>query len=118
AKNGQIKKGHWDYNDRNFNAIAGFLTYMPWDSRRYQVEEDVVRNDNRIMAYKTPAGKLVVVVTNRSGKPFQFNLETGSKRAFAGHRYTPSARDVSLGQQRGALRPLVPDLAVEFWVEQ
>ncbi len=119
TKNSQIKKGHWDYNDRNFNAIAGFLKYMPWNSRRYHVDEDVVRKDNRIMAFKTPDGKQVIVLTNRSGKPFQFNLETGSKKPFAGYRYTPSARNIALGRQRGAtLSPQVPHLAIEFWVEE
>jgi O-glycosyl hydrolase len=119
AKNSQIKKGHWDYNNQNFNAIAGFLTYMPWNSRRYHVEEDVVRKDNRIMAFKTPEGRQVIVLTNRSGKPFQFHLETDSKKSFAGYRYTPSARNIALGKQRGAsLSPQVPNLAIEFWVEE
>lgn len=119
TKMGQIKKGHWAYNDHNFNAIAGFLKYMPWNSRRYQVDEDVVRKDNRIMAFKTPKGKQVIVLTNRSGKPFQFNLQTDSKRSFAGYRYTPSARNISLRKQRGTgLSPQVPNLAIEFWVEQ
>ncbi|OGS36584.1 MAG: hypothetical protein A2293_00860 [Elusimicrobia bacterium RIFOXYB2_FULL_49_7] len=42
-----IPKGHWDYNPQNFNAIAGFLKYMPWNSVRYEVSEDTVRGDNR-----------------------------------------------------------------------
>ncbi len=114
-----IQKGHWDYVPRNFNAIAGFLKHMPWNSRRYHVKEDVVRKDNRIMAFKTPQGKQVIVLTNRSGKPFQFNLETDSKKSFAGYRYTSSARNVGLGKLRGAsLNPQVPHLAIEFWVEE
>ena len=119
ARSATIQKGHWGYNPQNFNAIAGFLTYMPWDSRRFTVEEEAIRNDNRIMAFKTPKGKLVLVLTNRSGRPFSFAIETGSKRPFKGYRYTPSARNVAVGQQIGnPLKPTLPDLSVEFWVEQ
>ena len=34
-----IEKGHWVYNDKNYNAIAGFLHHMPWDSVRLAVDE-------------------------------------------------------------------------------
>jgi len=119
AKFSSLKKGHWQYNDQNFNALAGFLKYMPWDSRRYHVEEDVIRPDNRIMAFKTPKGKLVLVMTNRSGKPFTFQVDTGSQKAFAGYRYTPSQRNVGLKKQSGkSLHATLPDLSLEFWVEQ
>ncbi len=119
TKFGQIKKGHWDYTNMNFNAIAGFLKYMPWDSQRYHVEEDEIRKDNRIMAFKTPNGKLVVVLTNRSGQPFQFDIDTGSKAKFAGYRYTLQGRDIKIGQAKGTfIKPVVPNWAVEFWVEQ
>ena len=116
---GHINKGAWDYNDYNYNALAGFLKYMPWDSRRYEVQEDEIRNDNRILAFKTPDGKLVIVVTNRSGHPFSFKIETGSKNMFKGFRYTPGERNVPLGVSNGqSLAPILPDLSIEFWIEQ
>lgn len=114
-----IQKGHWDYNQKNFNAIAGFLRYMPWDSRRYHVSEDKVLKDSRIMAYKTPKGKMVIVLTNRSGQPFQFAIDAGLKKKLKGFRYTPYQRDVAIGDKDGnKFNALVPNHAVEFWVEQ
>jgi O-glycosyl hydrolase len=114
-----IKKGHWDYNPLNFNAIAGFLKYMPWNSRRYAVEEDTIRRDNRILAFKTPSGRLVIVLTNRSGRSFTFHVNTPGKMRFRGYRYTASSRDFRLGSLSGPeISPTLPDLSVEFWVEQ
>lgn len=114
-----IQKGHWDYVPRNFNAIAGFLKYMPWDSKRYHIDEGTVLKDNRIMAYKTPKGKLVIVLTNRSGKPFQFDVVPNTKGNFKGYRYTPYQKDVLIGKQSGEkFNAIVPNHAVEFWVEQ
>ncbi|TCN59525.1 hypothetical protein D0809_06370 [Flavobacterium circumlabens] len=114
-----VQKGHWDYFQKNFNAIAGFLKYMPWDSKRFAVDESTILKDNRIMAYKTPKGKQVIVLTNRSGKPFQFNIETKSNKKFKGFRYTPYQRDLAVGTlSTKTFNPVVPDLSVEFWVEQ
>ena len=115
----QIQKGHWDYNQNNFNALAGFLTYMPWNSRRYTVDEDETRGDNRIMAYKTPKGKLALVLTNRQSVPFTFLVNTGTRGSFNGHRYTPAARDIAAGTQKGGnISAVLPPLSIEFWVEQ
>jgi O-glycosyl hydrolase len=114
-----IKPGHWDYNRQNWNSLAGFLKYLPWDSVRLQVDEDQVRLDNRILAWKTPSGKLGVAVTNRSGQPFRFRIETGRASTFAGYRSTPREANVALGRSKGPeLNPEVPDLAIEFWVER
>jgi O-glycosyl hydrolase len=115
----QIKKGHWDYNAQNFNAIAGFLKYMPWNSQRYTVMEDVVRKDNRIMAYKTPAGKLVIVLTNRSASPFTFQVSTGSDRHFNGYRFTGAKRNVKMKRKHGeTISATLAPLSIEFWVEK
>ena len=46
-----LAPGTWDYAPLNFNAIAGFLQYMPWDSVRVDVAEDVVRDEQRVLAY-------------------------------------------------------------------
>jgi hypothetical protein len=119
SKNTGIKKGYWAYNQPNFNALAGFLKYMPWNSQRFHVEEKELLKDNRILAFKTPAGKLVLVVTNRSGKPFTFEINTGSKNKFTGYRYTPAVRNSKVGVLKGhIIKPTLPNLSIEFWVEQ
>lgn len=115
----ELKAGHWVYNPQNFNALAGFLKHMPWDSRRLEVEEDTVRMNNRIMAYRTPAGKLAVAMTNRNAAPFTFQVETGAAGKFRGERYTPRECGVAAGEQAGpALKVTLPARSVEFWVEE
>lgn len=66
SKYPDVEKGHWIYNKQNWHSLAGFLKYLPWDSVRYHVQEDTVRGDNRIMAWKSPEGKEAFVITNRS----------------------------------------------------
>lgn len=114
-----IKKGHWDYNQQNFNALAGFLKYMPWNSRRIHVEEDVIRNDNRIMAYRTSGNKLVFVLTNRSGNPFTFNVGGVSGRQFRGYRYTTTERNLPVGKIKSgqSINITLPHNVIEFWLE-
>lgn len=113
-----VQKGHWDYNQQNFNGIAWFLKYMPWDSQRIEVDEGTVRKDNRILAFLTPRGKLVLVLTNRLASPFQFNISTGRDALYEGHRYTVSARDMPIGKLRGsAISPVLPPKTIEFWSE-
>ena len=115
----ELKAGHWEYNPSNWNSIAGFLRYLPWDSIRLTVDEDTVRKDDRIMAWKTPQGKLGLVITNRSGAPFQFDIALTKKRQMSGSRYTVSNLDKALPKQSGRnLHLTVPDQAIEFWVEQ
>ncbi|MFD2162222.1 glycoside hydrolase family 30 protein [Paradesertivirga mongoliensis] len=114
-----IKKRHWDYNPDNFNAIAGFLKYMPWNSQRYEVDEPVIRNDNRIMAFKTPKGKLAFVLTNRSQTPFSFDVSTGLNKKFKGVRYSPAVRNEPIGMKKGKdITTTLQPLSIEFWVEQ
>ena len=48
---GALPPGHWEYNPDNFNAVAGFARYLPWDSVRVEVAEDEVRGDQRVLAY-------------------------------------------------------------------
>jgi len=97
---------------------------MPWDSRRYEVKEDKNRFHNRIMAYKTPGDKLVLIVTNRSGKDFIFTIDTGIKSKFKGYRYTPEQAGknfmgIEVGTRKGPVVDVkVPDMTWEFWIEQ
>ena len=115
----QLKPGHWEYNPQNWNAIAGFLRYLPWDSVRLTVDEDTVRDDDRIMAWKTPDGKLGLVITNRSGAPFRFDIALGKKLSMHGARYTEGALNKRLSSQSSDhLHAIVPNQAIEFWLER
>ena len=120
-KYNHIEEGEWDYNYQNWNAIRGFLKYMPWDSVRYTVDEDEVRYDQRIMSWKTPEGKLVIALTNRSSDDyFQFHLDTGLDATFHGYRYTPQGEEeIELGTMQGSeISPMLPPLSIEFWVQE
>ena len=119
-----IKKGHWKYNPNNFNALAGFLNYMPWNSRRYAVTEDSMRIHNRIMAFKTPQNKTVIVITNASGGEFVFNIDLKKDAHYNRFRYQPNdAGYHHLGELMesfsGSTTSItLPHLTWEFIVEQ
>jgi hypothetical protein len=49
--NFSIPPGTWEYNYPNFNAVAGFTKYLPWNSIRINVSEDMIRPDFRVLAY-------------------------------------------------------------------
>lgn len=119
-----LQPGHWVYNNYNWFALAGFLKHMPWNSRRFAVAEDVVRKDQRILAFKTPEGKMVVVMTNRSNAPFTFNITNVSKASFKGFRYTPEEagpnfEGTPVGNRSGNQFTVdLPSMCWDFWVEQ
>ena len=116
----ELAHGHWEFNWQNYNAIAGFLKYMPWDSRRYNVEEDEERHDNRIMAWKTPEGKLVMAMTNRSDDWFEFDVTLDGAKSMKGFRFDKNGRDVEIGSNSGAstVTAKLKPWSIEFWVEQ
>ena len=93
---------------------------MPWDSRRYNVQEDVELHDNRIMAWKTPEGKFVVALTNRSDKWFEFDVNLDKARTMKGYRFSRSGRDVEVGSNAGSssFSAKLKPWSIEFWVEQ
>ncbi|WP_435281724.1 hypothetical protein [Streptomyces koelreuteriae] len=113
-----LKPGHWTWNPQNWNAVAGFVKYMPWDSVRYMVDESKRLSDQRIMAWKTPSGKEVFAVTNRSKtESFTYTVDTQTSAPFEGHRYGPKTNDQRIGSKKGPKLTLtVPPLSIEFWV--
>lgn len=115
----QIAKGHFDYIKTNWHALAGFLKYMPWNSVRQHVDEGVLSSNHRIMAWKTPAGKLVVAVTNKTTSAYTFDIGLlGGSRTFTGHRYTATAADQPIGTLEGtAVGVTVPAYSIEFWIQ-
>lgn len=120
-----LKPGHWTWNKYNWHSVVGFLKHMPWDSTVVEVEEEELDHDMRILSFKRPDGKLVIVLSNRCFKDYTFKLDTGlAGAAFKGYRYTPdNAGEGFMGVPVGTLKgrhiaPTVPDLAWEFWVQQ
>ncbi|QKW05826.1 hypothetical protein HUT18_04940 [Streptomyces sp. NA04227] len=112
-----VPVGHWKFNPMNWNAVAGFVKYMPWDSVRYMVDESTRLKDQRIMAWKTPAGKPVFALTNRSStEPFTYTIDTQTSQAFNGRRYGLSTNDKALPPITGPeLSVTVPPMSIEFW---
>lgn len=118
-----IKKGYWKYNEFNWISLAGFVKHMPWDSRRYTVDEDNVRYNQRILAVKTPKNKLIIFIGNRGEDPFTFAINTGmDNEKFLGYRYTPFAAGtnytgVPMGVYAGkTISPTLPSMAYEVWI--
>ncbi|WP_328465602.1 hypothetical protein [Streptomyces sp. NBC_00448] len=113
-----IPVGHWDFNPQNWNAVAGFVRYLPWDSVRYGVDESAVLQAQRIMAWRTAQGKEVFAVTNRSTTDsFTYTVDTQTASTFQGHRFGPATHDRTLATLGGPTLALtVPPLSVEFWV--
>ena len=119
TKNSTIDKGHFDYVKTNWHAVAGFLKYMPWNSVRYQVDEGVMRANQRIMAWRSPAGKLTFALTNRSTAAYTFKIALiGLPRQLTGHRYDATRANVTLETvSANVLQMTVPAYSIEFWVE-
>ncbi|GAB3536457.1 hypothetical protein GCM10027403_17250 [Arthrobacter tecti] len=113
-----IKKGHWAWNDMNWNGLSGFLRNMPWDSVRVEVDEPEINGEHRIMAWLAPNGKRTFVVTNRSDQPYTFQVDVGERAMFKGSRYAHDLNAVRVGEQQGpALSLDVPAYSIEFWTE-
>ena len=117
-----VEEKTWAYNYPNYNALRGFLEFMPWDSVRYSVEEDEVRKDQRIMAWKTPEGRLAFALTNRdSNNPFTFSVDTGLENtSFKGYALTAySEKMIELGTKSGStIETALDAYSVQFWVAE
>lgn len=113
-----LKEGHFQYQWSNWYAMAGFLKYLPWNSVRQIVKEDKLRYDHRILAWKTPDGRLAFVVTNRSTEEFTFHIDMDSSHVFSGHLYRKGTEDGRLSKQRGkrlTIRTL--PMSIAFYVQ-
>ena len=112
-----VAKGTFELS-QHYNGLAGFLEYMPWDSQRYEVEEDEVLYNQRIMAWKRPDGKFVFALTNRSDRPFEFNIAMDQVRSFTGHRYDKDTLNQTLPSQSASEHTMTLEpWSIEFWVE-
>jgi len=120
-----LEPGHWTWNKYNWNALAGFLRHMPWDSQALDVTEQKKDNDARIFVFRRPDKKMVIVLSNRTGADYKFNIGTGLQSAtFQGWRYTPEEagpgfNGVKLDTLTGpSIAPNLPDRTWEFWIQQ
>ena len=118
-----LQPGHWTWNKYNWNSVAGFLRRMPWDSKAVTVDDEARSEDLRILSFLRPDGKLVVVLSNRSGAPHTFHVNTGINSAsFQGWRYTPEddqpdglGKKIDAAQQGPTISPQLDDRTWEFW---
>jgi hypothetical protein len=112
-----LQAGHWEFNPQNWNALAGFLKYMPWDSTRLAVEEGSIEHDQRILVWRSQKGNLGIALSNRGTQPYVFHLSGVEAKSLVGHRYTISARDMPLRQKNGnEIAITVPPQSFEFWM--
>ncbi|MEO6924261.1 MAG: hypothetical protein ABI142_10580, partial [Bryocella sp.] len=114
-----LKAGHWEFNPQNWNALAGFLKYLAWDSTRLTVDEGIVQHDQRILVWKSPQGRLGIALSNRGKEPYTFRIHAPGRVSVQGHRYTIASLDVALGSKKGEeLVVVVPPQSFEFWMER
>ncbi|MDR3799912.1 MAG: hypothetical protein P4K93_17315 [Terracidiphilus sp.] len=113
-----LEAGHWEFNPQNWNAIAGFVKYLPWDSTRLLVEEDTVRHDQRILVWRAKDGRVGIALSNRGTAAFTFHLHGLPHGTLHGHGYTVAAVNLPLGQKQcgGDVAITVQPQSFEFWV--
>jgi O-glycosyl hydrolase len=113
-----LEAGHWDFNSQNWNALAGFLKYLPWNSTRLQVDEDTVRYDQRILVWRSKEGELGIALSNRGAVPFTFHLRGVGNSTLVGRRYTVKVLDQPVGKKWGgeAVAITVQPQSFEFWI--
>ncbi|WP_372947275.1 hypothetical protein [Mariniphaga sp.] len=118
-----MKPGTWIYNDFNWNAVGSFVKHMPWNCKVLDISENSYNKDARIFAYEKPNGKRTIVVSNRTGKNYTFNINTGKKGKWQCYRYTPWERgENTMGildkmQKGNEIVTELTHLSWEFWVE-
>ncbi len=112
-----LQAGRWEFNPQNWNAVAGFLRYMPWDSTRLTVEESKVQYDQRILVWRSQQGKLGIALSNRGKDAYTFHLSGAQAARLTGHRYTVQRLDIPLGRKSGEeVAITVPPQSFEFWI--
>ena len=119
-----LKSGHWFFNDYNWNAVGSFVKHMPWDSKVLDLNESNYSKDARVLVFEKPNGKRTIVVSNRSGQDYTFQINTQlSKAKWKGYRYTPwergkNTKGIKIGSQTGQkINTTLPHLSWEFWEE-
>lgn len=139
-----LKPNHWTYNWWTWNSVAPFVKTVPWNSVRRDVAEDVTRPLQRVVAFETPAageggplhqhtpaGKLIVVLTNEGSTEFSASIATsdGAQRSWRGYSFQGAVNDssfnVSLGTRSGSgsgpgqgLQAVLSPFTIQWWYEQ
>lgn len=115
----KLAPGHWEFNAQNWNAIAGFLRYLPWDSTRLTVDESTVEHDQRILVWRSKQDKIGMALSNRGKSAYTFRISAERTLLLKGHRYTIDTTNKSLGHASGQeISIVVPPRCYEFWIER
>ncbi|TVQ27925.1 MAG: hypothetical protein EA382_02775 [Spirochaetaceae bacterium] len=119
-----LQPGTWTWNPHNWNAVAGFIRHLPWDSVVVEVHEETPDSDARVLAFRRPDGRLTIVASNHTGADLSVAIDSGRRTGvFRGYRYTPddaghAAMGVAIGTSSGPRwTSTLPDRSWEFWVE-
>ena len=135
-----LRPNHFAYNYWNWAAVAPFIKTVPWNSVRLGVDEaPVARMRQRVVAFETPevgrggplhantpAGKLIVVLTNEDGAAnFTAKVRSvdGRVRTWEGFQYQGSMDgaefNVSLGSRIGAIfSTTLSPATMQWWYER
>lgn len=121
----KMEPGTWIYNDFNWNAVGSFVKHMPWDCKVLDIKEENYNKDARVLVFEKPNGKRTIVVSNRTGEDYSFNINTNIKKGnWKGYRYTPWDRgENTIGKEIGTKKGKIlnfqlSNLSWEFWEEQ
>jgi O-glycosyl hydrolase len=111
-----LQPGHWEFNAQNWNALAGFLKYLPWDATRLTVDESIVQHDQRILVWRSKEGVLGLALSNRGKEPYTFHIVSSHNLSLSGHRYTIDKLNQAIGRKHGAQVSIrVAPQSFEFW---
>lgn len=139
-----LEPNHFDYNYWNWNSVSPFIKTVPWNSRRRNVMEDTQREYQRVVAFetpktglggplhsRTPAGNLIVVLTNEQRTDaavtnFTTTVGTtdGAPRSWLGFSFMGSANsstfNVSLGVpiHAASFTTTLGANEIQWWYEQ
>jgi hypothetical protein len=111
--------GHWMYYEPFWNAVKGLLKHIAWDFRRIQAEGYGFLGAGRsVVGMKSPAGKLTVMIVNRTANPMSHTGFVGTGMVLNGTRYKFDDSESVIGTSTGQiLSTTVPACGVEFWKE-
>ncbi len=114
-----LAEGHFEPVPVNWNAIRPWIRHMPRGSVRVEMATPHLRNGVLAMAWKTPAGKLVIAIGNREASAYSLALDTATDVVCAGWLYDQHAADMPLGTKRMRAGSVitVPPYSAAIWTE-
>jgi hypothetical protein len=117
-----LSTGCWDYNPRTWNAAAGFLQHIAWNSRRWLASYYASMAAGTAVLFLTdPArsDKMTVVCINRTAGAVNFRGHLGSQRTMDRYRFDYSARNTAMTAFNSTCFDIsVAAYGIEFLVER